>query len=132
MREPWGCTQEQQCCAAVPNFGIDRSSILPRSQVLELLAEGRQPSGKSLKWVRGLRRTIRDFMRTSRKLSIWRIARQFPCRRPIKMSLLCQIGITLPRIFREEPGVTVRLMSDKELARLDRDRPDLMARGRAV
>src|SRR3954453_17708315 len=35
------------------------------------------------------------------------------------MSLLCQIGMTLPRIFREVPGVTVRLMSDKELARLE-------------
>src|SRR3954453_8570866 len=40
------------------------------------------------------------------------------CRRPIRMSLLCQIKMTLPRIFREVPGVTVRLMSDKELARL--------------
>src|SRR5215213_3964086 len=27
--------------------------------------------------------------------------------------------MTLPRIFREVPGVTVRLMSDKELARLE-------------
>jgi hypothetical protein len=35
------------------------------------------------------------------------------------MSLLCQIGMTLPRIFREVPGVTVRLMSDGELARLE-------------
>ena len=35
------------------------------------------------------------------------------------MSLLCQIEMTLPRIFREVPGVTVRLMSDKELARLE-------------
>src|ERR1041385_7102293 len=41
------------------------------------------------------------------------------CRRPIRMSLLCQIEMTLPRIFREEPGVTVRLMSDTELARLE-------------
>jgi hypothetical protein len=42
--------------------------------------------------------------------------------------------MTLPKIFREVSGVTVRLMSDKELAlaRLDRDRPDLMARVRAV
>src|SRR3954451_11018452 len=30
-----------------------------------------------------------------------------------------QIEMTLPRIFREVPGVTVRLMSDKELARLE-------------
>src|SRR4051794_23070067 len=35
------------------------------------------------------------------------------------MSLLCPIEMTLPRIFREVPGVTVRLMSDKELARLE-------------
>src|SRR4051794_15500793 len=35
------------------------------------------------------------------------------------MSLLCQIEMTLPRMFREVPGVTVRLMSDKELARLE-------------
>ncbi len=35
------------------------------------------------------------------------------------MSLLCQIGMTLPRIFREVPGVTVRLMSDRELERLE-------------
>jgi predicted DNA-binding protein (UPF0251 family) len=41
------------------------------------------------------------------------------CRRPIKMSLLCQIEMTLPRIFREVPGVTVRLMSDKEITRLE-------------
>src|SRR5919112_888966 len=41
------------------------------------------------------------------------------CRRPIRMSLLCQIDMTLPRIFREVSGVTVRLMSDKELARLE-------------
>src|SRR5215212_7107820 len=41
------------------------------------------------------------------------------CRRPIKMSLLCQIDMTLPRIFREVSGVTVRLMSDKELTRLE-------------
>ena len=41
------------------------------------------------------------------------------CTRPIKMSLFCQIEMTLPRIFREVPGVTVRLMSDKELARLE-------------
>src|SRR4051795_8501258 len=41
------------------------------------------------------------------------------CRRPIRMSLPCQIEMTLPRIFREVPGVTVRLMSDKELARFE-------------
>src|SRR4051795_5035312 len=41
------------------------------------------------------------------------------CRRPIRMSLLCQIEMTLPRIFREVPGVTVRLMSAGELARLE-------------
>src|ERR1043165_3886280 len=41
------------------------------------------------------------------------------CRRPIRMSLLCQIEMTLPKIFREVPGVTVRLMSDKEVARLE-------------
>src|SRR3954447_15476596 len=41
------------------------------------------------------------------------------CRRPIKMSLLCQIEMTLPRGFREVPGVTVRLMSDKGLTRLE-------------
>src|SRR4051795_9797022 len=41
------------------------------------------------------------------------------CRLPIRMSLLCQIDMTLPRIFREVPGVTVRLMSDKELARFE-------------
>src|SRR3954464_7514579 len=41
------------------------------------------------------------------------------CRRLIRMSLLCQIGMTLPRIFREVAGVTVRLMSDGELARLE-------------
>src|ERR687889_179501 len=41
------------------------------------------------------------------------------CRRPIRMSLLCQIDMTLPRSFREVPGVMVRLMSDKELARLE-------------
>ena len=35
------------------------------------------------------------------------------------MSLLCQIDMTLPRVFREVSGVTVRLMSDKELARLE-------------
>ena len=35
------------------------------------------------------------------------------------MSLLCQIEMTLPRIFREVLGVTVRLMSDQELARLE-------------
>src|SRR3954447_9623354 len=34
-------------------------------------------------------------------------------------ALLCQIDVTLPRIFREVPGVTIRLMSDKELARLE-------------
>src|SRR5919199_1061845 len=45
--------------------------------------------------------------------------RLFRCRRPIRMSLLCPIEMTLPRIFREVPGVTVRLMSDKELARLE-------------
>src|SRR4051794_35024332 len=45
----------------------------------------------------------------------WRIL----CRRPIRMSLLCQIDMTLPRVFREVSGVTVRLMSDKELARLE-------------
>src|SRR4029078_12440991 len=43
----------------------------------------------------------------------------FNCRRPIRMSLLCQIDMTLPRVFREVSGVTVRLMSDKELARLE-------------
>src|SRR5215218_8424413 len=47
------------------------------------------------------------------------MARPQWCRRPIRMSLLCQIEMTLPRIFREAPGVTVRLMSDKELARLE-------------
>src|SRR4051794_18013631 len=31
--------------------------------------------------------------------------------------------MTLPRIFREVPGVTVRLMSDKELAPLPRPSP---------
>src|SRR3954462_12239515 len=41
------------------------------------------------------------------------------CRRPIRMSLLCQIEMTLPRICREVSGVTVRLMSDKELTRLE-------------
>src|SRR3954454_17613738 len=41
------------------------------------------------------------------------------CRRPIRMSLLCQIDMTLPRIFREVPGMTVRLMSDRALARLE-------------
>src|SRR5215217_4732318 len=41
------------------------------------------------------------------------------CRRPIRMSLLCQIDMTLPRIFRGVSGMTVRLMSDKELARLE-------------
>src|SRR5215212_5774175 len=41
------------------------------------------------------------------------------CRRPIKMSLLCQIDMTLPRMFREVSGVAVRLMSDKELTRLE-------------
>src|SRR3954466_9334542 len=41
------------------------------------------------------------------------------CRRPIRMSLLCQIDMTLPRMFREVSGVTVRVMSDKELARLE-------------
>src|SRR4051795_4143720 len=41
------------------------------------------------------------------------------CRRPIRMSLLCQIEMTLLKIFREVSGVTVRLMSDKELARLE-------------
>src|SRR3954452_1961286 len=56
----------------------------------------------------------------------------FACRRPIRMSLLCQIDMTLPRVFREVSGVTVRLMSDKELARLDRDRPALVARVRAA
>jgi hypothetical protein len=52
----------------------------------------------------------------------------------LELSLLCQIDMTLPKIFREVSGVTVRLMSDKELAlaRLDRDRPDLMARVRAI
>ena len=35
------------------------------------------------------------------------------------MSLLYQMEMTLPRIFREVSGVTVRLMSDKELARLE-------------
>src|SRR3954463_16709330 len=45
--------------------------------------------------------------------------RLLACRRPIRMSLLCQIEMTLPRIFREVPGVTVRLMSDKERARLE-------------
>src|SRR3954453_17431726 len=41
------------------------------------------------------------------------------CRRPIRMSLLCQIEMTLPGIFREGSGVTVRLMSEKELARFE-------------
>src|SRR3954469_11659235 len=35
--------------------------------------------------------------------------RLLTCRRPIKMSLLCPIEMTLPRIFREVPGMTVRL-----------------------
>src|SRR4051812_25222831 len=52
-------------------------------------------------------------------LSIIRNYAAHACRRPIRMSLLCQIEMTLPRIFREVPGVTVRLMSDKELARLE-------------
>src|SRR5215218_10102799 len=47
------------------------------------------------------------------------MARPQWCRRPIRMSLLCQIEMTLPRIFREVSGVTVRLMSDKELTRLE-------------
>src|SRR3954465_11995316 len=51
--------------------------------------------------------------------SISAMAASIPCRRPIRMSLLCQIDMTLPRIFREVSGVTVRLMSDKELARLE-------------
>ena len=52
-------------------------------------------------------------------LSIIEIYASLTCRRPIKMSLLCHLEMTLPRIFREVSGVTVRLMSDKKLARLE-------------
>jgi predicted DNA-binding protein (UPF0251 family) len=41
------------------------------------------------------------------------------CRRPIKMSPLCQLQMTLPRVYPEGVGVTVRLMSDGELTRLE-------------
>src|ERR1019366_4466329 len=41
------------------------------------------------------------------------------CRRPIKMSPLCQIEMTLPGDFSEGVWVTVRLMSDGELTRLE-------------
>jgi Homeodomain-like domain-containing protein len=41
------------------------------------------------------------------------------CRRPIKMSLLCQLEMTLPRGFPGVSGVTVRVMSDGELTRLE-------------
>src|SRR5260370_14393158 len=40
-----------------------------------------------------------------------------PCRRPIKMSPLCQLEMTLPGGFSGVSGVTVRLMSDGELGR---------------
>src|SRR5260370_38427921 len=42
-----------------------------------------------------------------------------PCRRPIKMSPLCQLEMTLPGGFSGVSGVTVRLMSDGELGRLE-------------
>src|SRR3954454_20765995 len=35
------------------------------------------------------------------------------------MTFLCPLHVTLPRSFAEVPGVTVRLMSDKELTRLE-------------
>ena len=44
------------------------------------------------------------------------------CRRPIKMSLLCQLQMTLPEGFPGVLGVTVRLMSDGELRRIDDSR----------
>jgi hypothetical protein len=50
--------------------------------------------------------------------SIKRSYASFICRRPIKMSLLCQLQMTLPWGFPRGFGVTVRLMSDGELLRL--------------
>src|SRR5271163_1557580 len=41
------------------------------------------------------------------------------CRRPIKMSLLCQLQMTLPGRFSGMSRVTVQLMSDGELRRLE-------------
>src|SRR5215469_12323431 len=41
------------------------------------------------------------------------------CRRPIKMSPACQLEMTLPGGFRGVSRVTVRLMSDGELTRLE-------------
>src|SRR5215469_1894326 len=41
------------------------------------------------------------------------------CRRPIKMSPACQLEMTLPGGFPGVSGVTVRLMSDGELTRLE-------------
>src|SRR5271154_5918965 len=54
-----------------------------------------------------------------RPFSIKRLIGHFLCRRPIKMSLLCQLEMTLPGDFRGVSGVTVRLMSDGELTRLE-------------
>src|SRR5262249_18590983 len=41
------------------------------------------------------------------------------CRRPMKMSPLCQLEMTLPGGFPGVSGVTVRLMSYGELSRLE-------------
>src|SRR3954454_18806819 len=48
-------------------------------------------------------------------LSFLRVAARLPCRRPIKMSLLCQIEMTLPGGFAElayEPSVLKRARSN--------------------
>src|ERR1700730_19182026 len=52
-------------------------------------------------------------------LSITRQPRAGDCRRPIKMSPLCQIEMTLPGAFPGVCWVTVRQMSDGELTRLE-------------
>jgi hypothetical protein len=41
------------------------------------------------------------------------------CRRPIKMSPICQLQMTLAGGFPGVSGMTVRLMSDRELTRLE-------------
>jgi hypothetical protein len=47
------------------------------------------------------------------------ISENTPCRRPIKMSPVCQLQMTLPRGYPGVLGVTVRLMSNGELSRLE-------------
>src|SRR6266446_6563903 len=54
----------------------------------------------------------------ARRVSFLSCADSF-CRRPIKMSPLCQFEMTLPGEFRGVFGVTVRRMSDGKLSRIE-------------